>query len=294
MISKPASWYAAIGGLEARELGDAGGAPGCPEINEYVFPAVRGEADRVAADIGGGECRRRLADGVEPLELGLNFLAEVGVVVEASEEGVVDLAGGGDVAGGHGGGGEILGEADGEFFLVVLAEALHQLTESDESEVELAGMGAGHRLDDLGQRLDRAVRIGLQVGSRQAVDIVEPVVLDGLVEECGVGLIAVDGLGVFLDVGRQLADECPVVAGLDFGNTRAGRRLGMSRVMDQGERGERDGGHVICSFHGDVPRSQLRRVRIFRDSGDGQGRRRGRARTRAADTRAVCRKADPA
>ena len=100
--------------------------------------------------------------------------------------------------------GEVLGKAGREFLLLVLAQALHQVTEALESEVEAAGVGLGHRRDDLRQRLDRAVGVGLQVLIGQILDLAEPVVLDGLVEERCVGLVTVVGPGVLLEVCSQL------------------------------------------------------------------------------------------
>ena len=83
-------------------------------------------------------------------------------------------------------------------------------------------MGAGHRLDDLGECLDRSVGVGLEVLPGELFDVAEPVVFDGLVEEGGVGLVAVVGLGVFLQVLGQLADEGAVVPGLDLGDAGSG------------------------------------------------------------------------
>ena len=170
----------------------------------------------------GGERRRGLSDLVEPLQLGLDLLAEVRAFAEPSEQRGVDLAGGGDLAGGHGRGGEVFGKARGEFFLVVLTEPLHELAEPPESQVELAGVGAGHRLDDLSECLDRPVGVGLEVLTGELFDFAEPIVFDGLVEKGCVGLVAVVGFGVFLEVLGELADERAIVAGLDFGD--AGRR----------------------------------------------------------------------
>ena len=127
--------------------------------------------------------------------------------------------------------GEIVGETGGELFLLVLAEPLHQLAEPRERLVKLAGLGAAHRQDDLGQRLDRPVGIGLQVLPAQLLGLAEPVVLDRLVEEGGVGLVAIVGLGVLPQVFRQLADEGPVVLGLNLGDV--GRR-GLGRARQRG------------------------------------------------------------
>ena len=93
-----------------------------------------------------------------------------------------------------------------------------ELAEPLEGFVELAGLGARHRQDDLGQRLDGPVGIGLQVLPALLLGLAEPVVLDRLVEEGGVGLVAIVGLGVLPQVFRQLADEGPVVLGLNLGD----------------------------------------------------------------------------
>ena len=60
--------------------------------------------------------------------------------------------------------------------------------------------------------------IGLQVLPALFLGLAEPVVLDRLVEEGGVGLVAIVGLGVLPQILRELADEGPVVLGLDLGD----------------------------------------------------------------------------
>ena len=114
----------------------------------------------LSLDVLARERRGGLADLVQPLQLALHLLPQVGAVAEPGEERRVDLARGGELAGGDGRGGEIVGKTGGEFFLLVLAEPLHQLAEPLECFVELARLGAAHRQDDLGQRLDRPVGIG--------------------------------------------------------------------------------------------------------------------------------------
>ena len=116
-------------------------------------------------------------------------------------------------------------------------------------------MGVGHRLDDLSECLDGSVGVGLQVLPGEILDVAEPVVLDGLVEKGRVGLVAVVGLGVLLEVLSELVDERAVVAGLDLGDS-AGWRLGASRLMDD-ERSDSDGGPELLWFSWRCPRSRL-------------------------------------
>ena len=70
------------------------------------------------------ERRGRLADLVQPLQVGLHLLAQVGAVAETGEERRIDLARDAELAGGDRRGGEIVGEAGGELFLLVLVESL--------------------------------------------------------------------------------------------------------------------------------------------------------------------------
>ncbi len=177
----------------------------------------------------------------------------------------MDLAGCGDIARGDGGGGEVFGKAGGEFFLFVLAQALHEDSKPLESEIEAAGVGVGHRLDDLRECFYRAVRVGLQVLVGEILDFAEPIVLDGLVEEGRVCLVAVVGTGVFLEVLRQLIDERAIVAGLDLGDS-AGGRLGRSLMMDERDGSQCDGGPVFC--RGPHGLSSILGLAITLDSGD--------------------------
>ncbi len=119
-----------------------------------------------------------LADLVEPLQVGRDLLPQVGAVLEAGQERAVDLARHAEFAGGDGRRREVVGEAHGELFLLGLSEALHQLAIPRQRNVELAGVGAGHRQDDLGEGLDGPVGIGLQVLVAQLLGLAEPVVLD--------------------------------------------------------------------------------------------------------------------
>ena len=63
----------------------------------------------------------------------------------------------------------------------------------------------------------------LQVLPAELLGLGEPVVLDRLVEEGRVGLVAVVGLGILPQVLGQLADEGPVVLGLDLGDAGSRR-----------------------------------------------------------------------
>ena len=97
----------AIGRLEPGQLGDAGRAPGRPEIDQDVLAAVGVEADGLSLDVLGRERRRGLADLVQPLQLGLDLLAQVRALAEPREQRRVDLAGDRELAGGDRRGGEI-------------------------------------------------------------------------------------------------------------------------------------------------------------------------------------------
>ena len=198
------------------------------------------------------EGRRRLADLVEAFQLGLYSLAEVWAVAEAGQQRGVNLAGGGDLAGGNGRGREVFGKAGSEFLLIVLTEALHELAETREGELELAGVGAGHRLNDLREGLDRSVGVGLEVLPGELVDFGEPVVFDGLVEERRVGLVAIGGRRVFLEILSQFGDERAIVAGLNLGDARW---AGLTASLHVHERGhdQKGGDQAIRGFHGCCP-----------------------------------------
>ena len=84
------------------------------------------------------------------------------------------------------------------------------------------------------------VGIGLQVLPALLLGLAEPVVLDRLVEEGGVGLVAIVGLGVLPQVFRELADEGPVVPGLDLGHIDRGG-LGRARRRRERQRSQHDG-----------------------------------------------------
>ena len=70
----------------------------------------------------------------------------------------------------------------------------------------------------------------------------EPVVLDRLVEEGGVGLVAIVGLGVLPQVLRQLADEGPVVPGLDLGDAGRERARPTCTAGDERHRSQHSNG----------------------------------------------------
>ena len=222
----------AVGGLQPGKLADARSAPGGPEIDQDVLAAVGLEPHGLSFDVFHRERRSQLADLVQPFQVVLHFLPQVGTVAESIEQQGVDLARGRELAGGDGRGGEIIGEAGGELFLLVLAEPLHELFESFQGFVKLARLSACHRQDDLGERLDGPVGIALQVLPAQLFGFAEPIVLDRLVEKGRIGLVAIIGLGVLPQVFRQLVDEGPVVLGLNRGDV--GRRgLGRSRTMSR-------------------------------------------------------------
>ena len=185
------------------------------------------EANGASFDVLGRERRSRLPTLSSRLISAWIFWLQVGAIAEPSEQRGVDLAGRCEFAGGDGRCRQIFGKARRELLLIVLTEALHQLAESHERQVELPGLGARHRQDDLGQCLDRTIGIRLQVLLAELFGLAEPVVFDGLVEECGIRLVAIVGLGVFLEVFRQLANEGPIMLGLNLGDPggRSGREL---------------------------------------------------------------------
>ena len=59
----------AIGRLQPRQLGDAGSAPGRPEVDQDVLAAIGLEADGASLDVLGRERRGGLADLVQPLQV---------------------------------------------------------------------------------------------------------------------------------------------------------------------------------------------------------------------------------
>ena len=68
---EPGIVIGAIGGLQPGKLGDAGSAPGRPEIDQDVLAAVGLEADGLALDVLARERRGGLADLVQPLQVAL-------------------------------------------------------------------------------------------------------------------------------------------------------------------------------------------------------------------------------
>ena len=87
--------------------------------------------------------------------------------------------------------------------------------------VEPTGLGSAHRQDDLCQRLDRSVGIGLEILPAQLFGLGEPVALDRLVEERGVGLVAIVGLGILVQVLGQIVDQRTIV--IEAGSRRHSR-----------------------------------------------------------------------
>ncbi len=132
------------------------------------------------------------------------FCLHLRIVLETREQRVQDLPSDAELALGDGGDRERIREADGELLLIVRVESLDQHAVLSQSFVEPTGLGSAHRQDDLGQRLDRSIGIGLEVLPAQLFGLGEPVVLDGLVEERGVGLVAIVGLGILVEVLGQI------------------------------------------------------------------------------------------
>ena len=88
-----------------------------------------------------------------------------------------------------------------------------------------------------------AVGVLGQVAWRDRLVLGEPVVLDHLVEEGHVGLVEVVGLGVLRRGIRQVADQGPVVRGLDRRRRSAvGAAVRRSHGPSRGDRAGRQGG----------------------------------------------------
>ena len=103
-----------------------------------------------------------------------------------------------------------------------------------------AGLGPGHRGDDLRQGLDRPVGIVLEVAQGRLLIVGEPVVLDGLVEECRKPLITVVGLGVLLQVAPSSRIRAPIMLAENLGDARCGGLLGSEQ---SGEHDDQTGNH---------------------------------------------------
>ena len=67
--------------------------------------------------------RRGLAHPVDPVEVAAHLQRQLGVLAEALEQGLVDLAGDAIVAGGRGRRGQAVGEVDGELLLIGVTAA---------------------------------------------------------------------------------------------------------------------------------------------------------------------------
>ena len=226
-----------IGGLHPGQFGHAGTAPGRPEIDQDILATERSQTDRLSLDILGGEGLRGPSDLIQPLEVGLHLLAKIRAFVESREQGRVNLSGDPDLTRRDGRSREGIREAGGELLLLVRIETLDEQAVLCQCVLVAAGLGAGHRQDDLGQCLDRPVGVRLEILLAQLLGLGEPVVLDRLVEEGRVGLVPVIGPGMFPEILRQVADEGAVVPGLDLrdagrGRLRAGCR-GPCRRRDQ-------------------------------------------------------------
>ena len=74
----------AVGGLEARQLGNARRAPGGPEINEDVLAAVGRQADRFSRDVFRIKRRRRFSDLVERLSSDWIFWRRLGLSLKCA------------------------------------------------------------------------------------------------------------------------------------------------------------------------------------------------------------------
>ena len=203
-----------------------GRAPGGPEIDQDVLSLERFQPDGLAGEVLGLEARSRLADPIQPSQLPGDLVTQAGAVGKPFLECLVDLSSDRELTSRDGRGGERLGEAGREVFLIALTQAVHQLLVPCQGLVVAAGLGPGHRGDDLRQRLDRPVGIVLEVAQGRLLIVGEPVVLDGLVEEGRKALITVVGLGILLQVGTQLPDQGTIMLAEDLGDARSGRLLG--------------------------------------------------------------------
>ncbi len=99
------------------------------------------------------ECRRRLADLVEPVQLLRGLVSNRGAIGKAFLKRLIDLTRDREFGGGRGRCGKSFGEAGGELFLISLTEPLHQLLVPLQRGLVLAGLCPSHGDDDLRRAL---------------------------------------------------------------------------------------------------------------------------------------------